>query len=49
MKFVPYTRPVEAKMLINALGGSTRLKIMRLLLETPTGLSASEIAKKIGD
>lgn len=48
MKFVPYTRPVEAKMLINALGGSTRLKIMRLLLETPTGLSASEIAEKLG-
>lgn len=46
-KIIPKNRPVEIRMIINALSGDTRLRILKVLLQHPEGLTASEISSKI--
>ena len=48
MKTIPKTRPVEAKLIITALSGITRLQILRILIESREALTASEISSRLG-
>ncbi len=46
VKVVPWSRPLEAKLVIEALASPTRVNIVRHLLDEE-GLSASELAKRL--
>jgi len=47
VKTIPKTRPVETKIVIAALNGATRLQILRILIESQRGLTASEISSRL--
>ena len=47
-KTVPWTRPIEGRVIIEALSSGARRKVLKILLESRGGVTASEVATKLG-